>query len=103
MNKLICPLCRNKVEEKGKIISSNKINSDHICCICMDNDKQEWCQLKGCTCLIPPGHKKCLKEFYEYVNGIPSSSNTQTEEEIALEIDRAMINFQKHLDLYKKE
>ena len=104
MNKLICPLCRNDVEEKGKLFPWKKINSEQVCCICMDNDQKDWCQLKGCTCVNSPGHKDCIKHFYEYLKGIPKSSNSEFFiEDIQIEIETAMINFCNHLESYKKK
>jgi hypothetical protein len=101
---ICCPCCKNKVERKGKTlfiendyfvdINGKKIclfENDHVCCICLTNDKNAWIKMDGCTCVNSPGHKECMSTYFYIVLGIKNMINDINHE---LTIDQLLELFQ---------
>jgi hypothetical protein len=82
-------MCTNKIDSKGQIIKADKIDEDHLCCICFGNEKNNWLKCNGCTCTNSPGHLDCLVDWYHFTTNFQSLS--------IVEFNNMLIQFQTQI------
>ena len=106
---ILCPCCKNTVGGKGKTlfieqnyfvdINGKKICSfenDHLCCICLTNEKTEWIKMNGCSCVYSPGHKECMTTYFYIVLGMKNIIYDINHE---LTIDQLLELFQSQIQI----